>query len=261
MAEKIPALKKEVVVPRSRRGKKLLRILIALVAIVLIALFFRSPMSKISEVQVSGTNYVSGEDVKKSLGAGPGDSFFFPGVGKLKNNILALKPIESVSISKHFPGVVRVEVKEYPQVAVQLAEDGKVIAVLANGTALPIPEGKTTDKPILSGWKADDPNLAELCNALSALPAYLLADLSEIHPDPSNAYPKRIKLYTRSRFEVVTAIDKLQDKIPFLSDIVQNREPGKIIMLDADSYLPYSAENVTDSGSEAEKVKEKDSTQ
>jgi cell division protein FtsQ len=27
---------------------------------------------------------------------------------------------------------------------------------------------------------------------------------------------------------------------------VQNREPGKIIMLEADTYLPYSAENVTE---------------
>ncbi|MFC5403061.1 cell division protein FtsQ/DivIB [Cohnella soli] len=261
MTEKIPALKKEIAVPRSRRGKVLLVILIALVAIILVALFFRSSMSKITDVQVTGTNFITGEEVKNSLGAGAGDSFFFPSAGKLKSNVLKLKPIESVTVTKHFPGVVSVEVKEFAQVAVQLGENGKLIAVLANGTTIPIPEGKMADKPILSGWKAGDPNLDELCQVLNALPAYLLADLSEIHPDPSNAYPKRIKLYTRSRFEVITAIDKLQDKIPFLSDIVQNREPGKITMLDADSYLPYSAENVTNNGPEADKVKEKDSTQ
>jgi cell division protein FtsQ len=56
-------------------------------------------------------------------------------------------------------------------------------------------------------------------------------------------------------------VQLLAEKIPFLSDIVQNREPGKIIMLEVDTYLPYSAENVTDAAREADKVKEKDSTQ
>ncbi|RKP55273.1 FtsQ-type POTRA domain-containing protein [Cohnella endophytica] len=261
MADRIPALKRDGAIPRTRRNKRLLTILVALVAIVLVALFFRSPLSKISEIQVTGTTFLTHEEVTGELGVAVGDSFFFPSIGKLKARMAGLKPVQSLTIIKNFPGVLRVEVKEYPQVAIQLAPDGKVSAVLANGVVLPLPEGKMLDKPILSDWKSDDPNLAALCTALSGLPSYLLADLSEIHPDPSTAYPNRIKLFTRSRFEVVTTIDFLPDKISYLSDIVQNREPGKIIMLEADSYLPYSAENVTDGAQAADKVKEKDSTQ
>jgi cell division protein FtsQ len=261
MTDRIPALKREEVVPRTHRGRKLLRIVIALFIIVLIVLFFRSPLSKISEIQVSGTEYLSKEEITKALGVSPGDSFFLPGIGQLKKRISSLKPIESVKIIKNFPGVLRVEVKEYPQVAVQLAADGKVFAVLANGLSLPIPDGSLLDKPILSGWKAEDPNLVALCVLLSGLPSYLLADLSEIHPDPSVSYPNRVKLFTRSRFEVVTTVEKLKDKISYLSDIVQNREPGKIIMLEADTYLPYSAENVTVDPQGANKLKEKDTTQ
>lgn len=245
MAERIPALKLEKAVPTSRRGKKLLMVLVALIAIVLVALFFRSPLSKISEIQVTGTNYLSKDEVIKQLDVAAGDSFFFPSIGKLKGRLSELKPVQSMKIIKNFPGVLRVDVIEYPQVAIQLGADGKVSAVLANGYLMPIPEGKSLDKPILSDWKADDPNLAALCKALSGLPSYLLTDMSEIRPDPSTAYPNRIKLFTRSRFEVVTTIDLLPEKISYLSDIVQNREPGKIIMLEADSYLPYSAENVT----------------
>ncbi|WP_167746932.1 cell division protein FtsQ/DivIB [Cohnella luojiensis] len=262
MAERIPVLKREDGdIPPTSRGKKLLRLVISLVIIILIVLFFRSPLSKISEIQVTGTQYLSKEEVIKELDVSIGDSFFIPGIGQLKKRVSSLKPLESVKIVKNFPGVLQVEVKEYPQVAVQLAEDGKVFAVLSNGLTLPIPEGSVLDKLILSGWKQGDANLVDLCRVLSGLPSYLLADLSEIHPDPSTSYPNRIKLFTRSRFEVVTTIDRLTDKISYLSDIVQNREPGKIIMLEADTYLPYSAENVTGSTQEAGKVKEKDSTQ
>ncbi|BBI34670.1 cell division protein FtsQ/DivIB [Cohnella abietis] len=246
MTERIPALKREDKVPKTRREKKWLRILIALLIIVLIVLFFRSPLAKFSEIQVTGMVYLTKEEVTKALGVAPGDSFFVPGTGKLKKRVSSLKPIESVKITKKFPSVLRVEVKEYPQVAVQLAADGKVLAILSNGLSLTIPEGHLLDKPILSGWKPNDPILNALCAVLNELPAYLLADLSEIHPAPSAAYPNRIKLFTRSRFEVVTTVERLPDKITYLSDIVQNREPGKIIMLEADTYLPYSAENVTD---------------
>ena len=244
MTERIPALKREAEPPRSRRGKKLIRLLIALAAILLVVLFFRSPLSKIAEIQVEGNEFVGREDVVQALGVSSGDSFFFPGIGKLKQRVEELQPIESVRIIKNFPGVLRVKVKEYPQVAVRLAADGGMSAILSNGLMLPMPKDKLPDKPILSGWKTDDANLVELCRALSELPGYLLSDLSEIQPDPSVSYPKRIKLFTRSRFEVTTSIDLLKDKIAYLSDIVQNREPGKITMLDVDYYSPYSTEIV-----------------
>jgi cell division protein FtsQ len=260
MAERIPALKREEK-PRLRRGKKLLRIVIALFVIVLIVLFFRSPLSKFSEIQVTGMEYLSKEEVVTALDVSAGDSFFIPGVNQFKKRILSLKPIESVIITKKFPGVLRVEVKEYAQVAVQLASDGKMFSVLSNGLSLPILGDSLPDKPILSGWKPEDPNLVALCGILNGLPSYLLADLSEIHPDPSISYPNRIKLFTRSGFEVVTTVERLTDKISYLSDIVQNREPGKIIMLEVDTYLPYSAENVSNETQETNKLKEKDSTQ
>lgn len=259
--ERIPILKRVEQLPRTRRGKKLLRIVIALFIIVLIVLFFRSSLSKFSDIQVTGTEYLKQDEVLKALEVSPGDSFFIPGSGKLKKRVMSLKPIETVIIVKKFPGVLRVQVKEYPQVAVQLAADGKLFTVLSNGLNLPITDGNLPDKPILSGWNPEDPNLSALCLVLSGLPNHLLKDLSEIHPDPSISYPNRIKLFTRSRFEVITTVERLKDRISYLSDIVQNREPGKIIMLEADTYLPYSAENVIDDSQEADKLKEKDSTQ
>lgn len=261
MTQRIPALKEEAEKRTSRGKKVLLWIVFALVAFILIFLFLRSSLSKYSEIKVVGTSYLSEAEVVQTLDVKTGDSFFFPRISELKARVSKLEPLKSVTISKKFPGVLRVTVTEYPEVAVQLSEDGKVFSVLANGLVLPLRDGKLPDKPILSGWEPKDPNLIALCRILSELPSYMLSDLSEIHPDPSTAYPDRLKLFTRSRFEVVTTVSKLNDKISYLSDIVQNREPGRVVMLEADTYLPYSAENAVHETQEADNIKEKDSTQ
>lgn len=243
MNERIPALKGDPEVPRRRVGK-LLAILIALFAVLLVILFFRSSLSKVADIEVTGTNHLSEADVKKALGIVPGDSFFSPGAGKLEGNVKALPPVKNVRVVKKFPGTVEVHVEEYGDVATEIGSDGTVRVVLENGLALPAKAGALPDKPILTGWKPDSEVRKELCRVLAAMPAALLTDLSEIKPDPSASYPDRIKLFTRSRFEVQTTVSKLPEKIPYLSEIVENREPGRILMLEADTYLPFSAQNV-----------------
>ncbi|WP_219637783.1 cell division protein FtsQ/DivIB [Cohnella sp. CFH 77786] len=260
MNERIPALKREPEVPR-RRISKLLAVLIALFAIVLVVLFFRSPLSKVADIRVTGTNHLSESEVKKALGIVPGDSFFSPGSSKLEGNVKALPPVKNVRVVKKFPGTVEVRVQEYGEVAMEIGTDGAVRVVLENGLAVPAKSGSLPDKPILTGWRPDDAARKALCQALASMPDDLLTDLSEIKPDPSASYPDRIKLFTRSRFEVITTISKLQEKIPYLSEIVENREPGRILMLEADTYLPFSAENAPSETGEADKHKENGTTQ
>lgn len=260
MNERIPALRQEPEAPR-RRGGKLLAALIALFILVLAVLFFRSSLSKVTDIKVTGNSHLSEAEVKSALGVIPGDSFFIPGSAKLAGNVKTLPPVKDVQVIKQFPGKVEVRVTEFEEVASEINADGALMAVLENGLALPLKSGIMPDKPILTGWKSGDARFKELCASLGALPDALIADLSEIRPDPSTAYPDRIKLFTRSQFEVVTTVSKLQDKIPYLSEIVENREPGRIMMLEADTYLPYSAENAPIIPSETDKHKENGTTQ
>lgn len=247
MNERIPALKREPEAPRRRRGGKLIALLIALFAIVLVVLFFRSSLSKVEDIRVTGIRNLSEAEVKSALALEPGDSFFTPGAGKLEERIRALPPVEEVRVVKKFPGSVEVRVQEYGEVATELAADGSLKIVLESGLALPSKGGALPDKPVLTGWKPGDAVRTALCAALGGMEESLLTDLSEIKPDPSASYPDRIKIFTRSGFEVLTTAGKLQEKIPYLSEIVENREPGRITMLEADTYLPFSAENPPDS--------------
>jgi cell division protein FtsQ len=241
MNERIPALKREAEIPR-RRGGKLLALVILLFAIVLVVLFFRSPLSKVNDIHVTGTNHLSEAEVKNALGIQPGNSFFVPSSSKLGERIRKLKPVKDVKVLKKFPGKWEIQVTEFSEVATEITADGSIWAVLGNGLALPVKDKVLPDRPILTGWKQGDAVRKSLCAVLGNMPEALVADLSEITPDPSKAYPDRIRLFTRSRFEVVTTVGKLQEKIPYLSDIVQNREPGRVVMLEADTYMPYSAE-------------------
>ncbi|MDF2837207.1 MAG: Polypeptide-transport-associated domain protein FtsQ-type, partial [Paenibacillus sp.] len=141
---------------------------------------------------------------------------------------------------KVFPGVIKIEVQEYPVVAFELMSDGKLQALLSSGASVEAkPEGNAMDKPILTGWAQDDPVKRELTKQLALIPQKQLSDLSEIAPIPSKAYPDRIRMYTRTKFEVVTAVSVLQEKIEALNAVIETQEPGKITMLLADTYVPF----------------------
>ncbi len=250
MAERIPALKREPEEKR-RRGGKLLWIVIAIFVIAAVVLFFRSSLSRITEIEVTGAKHASAAEVEKALGVENGDSFFAGSSGTLEKRVKALKPVQSVQVSKVFPGKLTVRVTEYPEVAIELGAAGQASVVLANGYSVPLAEGVSLpDMPVLTGWKADDPNRAALCAALGGMQASLLGDLSQISPDPSKAYPDRIKLYTRSRFEITTTIGRLPDNMVLISEIVENREPGTVVLLEANTYQPYSAQSAQHGGPE-----------
>jgi len=242
MNERIPVLKREKRTP-ARRGSKILAALLALFAAVLVILFFRSSLSKVTEIHISGLHHLSEDEVREVLGIAPGDSFFFPAAGKLSANVAALPAVKHAEVLKKFPGVVEVRIQEYPEVAMYVQSDGSLTVVLENGLSLPAKDGFLPDKPILTGWRADSDVWKELCQVLSGISADDLADVSEIKPDPSLSYPDRIRIFTRSGFEVITTVSKLKDKISYLDEIMENREPGIITMLEADTYMPYSAKS------------------
>ncbi|CAM3727143.1 FtsQ-type POTRA domain-containing protein [Cohnella lubricantis] len=249
MAERIPALRPEPVAPR-RRGGTLLGIVIALFAIALIVLFFHSSLSRITDIEITGTRYAAAADVEQALGIQEGDSFFKGSPKKLEAKIEEIGPVQNATVTKRFPGHLKIEVQEFAAVAVELNDTGRASLVLENGLSIPMKEGESLpDMPILTGWNVNDPNRAALCGVLGKLEPAALGDFSQIAPDPSNAYPDRIKLFTRSKFEIVTTIGKLPGKMDIMGEIVANRAPGLITLLEADYYLPYSAQNEQQSGS------------
>jgi cell division protein FtsQ len=244
MSSQMPVLKEP---NRKRMGsRKLLTILILLFVALLTVLFFNSSISKVSEIQIEGTRFVTHEEINKAAAILIGDAFFRTSSSTIKERVLTLPQINDVKITKVFPGLLKIAVEEYPVVAFELSKQGEMTALLSNGTTVEADSDvmQLVDKPVLSGWTDDNPVKAELTTQLGKITAKQLSDLSEIIPYPSSAYPDRIRIYTRTKFEVVTAVSVLTDKIEALNAVIETQEPGKITMLLADTYVPFQSESL-----------------
>ncbi|MFF2886749.1 cell division protein FtsQ/DivIB [Paenibacillus sp. NPDC057967] len=253
MSTQMPVLKEP---PRKRRGnKKLLAVLFLLFIALLAVLFFNSSISKISEIQITGTHFTSTEEIAGASRIEVGDAFFQIASADISANVKTLPQVEDAKVMKVFPGIVKITVQEYPVVAFELSAQGDLTALLSNGTSVSAEqEGlQLLDKPVLSGWETTDPVKLELTKQLALIPAKQLSDLSEISPIPSKAYPDRIRMYTRTKFEVITAVSVLTEKIDALNAVIETQEPGKITMLLADTYVPFHTEEDGDE-SHSEKV-------
>jgi cell division protein FtsQ len=235
----IPALKKEKT--KKRTGRKIVILLIGLFITLLIILFFRSSISKIAQIEISGFELVSKEQIGQASKIAIGDSYFYVGSSEIEKRVKTLKTIEWVKVTKKFPGFIHIEVKEFQRVAFQLTSDGGMDALMADGSSVPL-KGRSLpmDRPIMSNWKNEDPLKKQLCMVLAQIPQSMLSDISEIKPNPSAAYEDKIKIYTRSQFEVNTTVSYLLEKIPYLSSLIndmkekQNTTAGILSLLDSD---------------------------
>jgi cell division protein FtsQ len=244
--QKVPPLPKPP--GRIRSNKKLLAFLFIFFITVLVILFFQSSLSRISEVQIEGTEIIAQDAVGQASGIKAGDRFFATSARTIEERVKGLPMVQSAAVTKHFPGVVHILVKEYPKVAFQITAEGKKQVVLADGHVFDLPSvGVPLDRPILSGWADDDPNKVKLCHVLGEISVNALSDISEIKPDQSLAYPDKIKIYTRSQYEVYTTIAYLPDKIDTLPALIadlkeNNKNNGIINMLEVDSHAPFETD-------------------
>ncbi|MFX3633151.1 MAG: cell division protein FtsQ/DivIB [Candidatus Pristimantibacillus sp.] len=255
MGKLMPVLKEPV--RKKRGGRRLLFILFLLFVVLLSVLFFNSSISKISTIKIEGSQYASQEEIQQAADIVIGDAFFGASTERIENRIRSLKPINEVTVAKTFPGAVKITVKEFPVVAFEIAPDGGMTAILSNGsTVTAFSNDVLVDKPVLSGWKEGDQNRVALTKQLGLISAKQLSDLSEIIPFPSKAYPDRIKIYTRTKFEVITSVSVLSSKIEALNAVIETQEPGKITMLLADTYVPFDSSSTENMESD-----EKETTQ
>lgn len=236
----IPRLPKPKI--KKNRGKKVIYLLLLFFIVLLFVLFFRSSISKIDSIEIKGNHYTELKQVGQALSIEIGDSFFSASAERLEKRIRQLTNVENVTVIKRFPGQIQIKIKEFAEVAHVIGQDGKMEIILSNGNVvIPIKGESIKLMPVLSGWEQQIDNQKKLSEQLKDIPQTILSDISQIKPDPSPSYPDRIRLYTRSHFEVITTIGYLPDKIEYMRAIIDKREPGEIILLEANSYRSYKS--------------------
>ncbi len=223
--------------PRRRGNRKLLFFLFVFFVALLGVLFFQSSFSKIHQIEVEGNRLLTKEQIVEAAGIAVGDHFFAVSGGEIDERVSQLGAAEQVNTTKRFPGSIAIVVKEYPVVALELTEGGEVAGILTNATSVPYGNVENAaSRPILSGWD-DVEAKRRLTETLATIAQEHLQDVSEIRPSPTDSFPDRIVMYTRSRYEVVTRISYLAEKISLLDDYVydlrnDDRTSGRIVLMD-----------------------------
>lgn len=227
---------------RKNRGGKIIFLLTLFFLALLAVLFFRSDLSKIDTIEIVGVRYTKAEQVGQALGVQEGNSFFAATGDKLQQRVAELPYVKTTEVKKTFPGKIHVHIEEFEEVAYSLDASGQIQAMLENGMEVePLPGEPIRYLPILSDWESGSKPLIAMTALLSQIPGPVLADISQIKFDPSSSYPDRIRMYTRSYFEVITTIEYLPHKLDYMRAIIAESEPGVITMLEANTHQPYTA--------------------
>ena len=163
----------------------ILSICFVIVLTVLSTSFFR-----VKEIEVKGVKRVSSKEIIKRSELMIGESTIFFLEGVVKNRIKASPLISGVSIKRHFPNKVVIEIDEAVPSWLVIREDGELYYMSDKGKMLG--EANTQDGfdyPILFGEGISNPILLEMALEINKLArdseVINLKDISEIHLDPN----------------------------------------------------------------------------
>lgn len=224
-----------------RRNKKLLLLLMLFFISISILLFFNSSFSKITDIQVKGTVITERQTILNQSGVAGGDNYFRVEPEQISRRLEQIQTVKQAKVVKSFPGRIHIDIEEFPLVAYTLKDNGTMTALLSNGYEVPVGAGSIADKPILRGFDAYPDLKQSLCRTLAGIAETQMDDISEIVPDPTESYPDRIRLYTRSAYTVITTIGFLPHKLAYFGQIVEELrindvDGGVITMLEADTH-------------------------
>ena len=142
---------------RHKRTGLLLRLLTMLVVVAVfilgVAIFF-----KVSEIQVTGNNLYTADQVVEASGIGSGDNLMTLGKASAAGRIIALLPyVEAVQIERILPDTVVIHVQESDAVYAVAADDGTSWLMNGSGKILEQADVSATGYPRLLGITAQAP--------------------------------------------------------------------------------------------------------
>ncbi|MBC1935517.1 cell division protein FtsQ/DivIB [Listeria grandensis] len=233
---RIPELKKY-------RKKKLIRhmsiLISAFVLLILITLYFLSPLSKVARIYVDGNHQV---DEKTILAEGNLnlDEFIFAlnkskSASKLEENPL----IKKATIELQGFNTLRVHITENQTVGYQ-EKEGQYFDILETGKLLTtqpkqFPIGNS---PIFSNFK-NGTALKDMVSQLNKLPEGVRLSISEVHFAPTKSDDEHIRLYMNDGNEVSATIATFAEKMAHYPSIVAQLKADQkgIIDLEIGSYF------------------------
>lgn len=226
--DRIPNLKET---RRKKAKRRFMFYLTVLLLLILIVVYLETPLSHIRTIQVEGQHYLDEVDILEVSGLTEELSIWSFEKAVIEKEITRIKEIKSVTVTRHFPQDVRIEITENSTVG-YLYNNTKIIPVLENGTKLDHAslDSYSGDAPLMINF-GDDEYLELLISQLKETKPQLVDHISELHYAPTEANPYQIHLYMTNGFELKTSIRDFSNHIKSYPSIVSqldSNDPGLI---------------------------------
>ena len=236
LEERIPKLKQRRIKKANRRAIMLLSLFFLLLVLVL---YFLSPLSNVSTVKVKGNDYVTNEMVVKSSGVTSETSIWKIDKDEIAEKLKEIPYIKDASVELVLPNTVRITVDEYRQLG-YVVKSSSYLPVLESGKMIePMKkEDVNLSAPLLFGYE-EGRAFESMAEALAKLPEEIVNSISEIHYTPTETDGYHATLYMNDGFEVSATSKTLAKKLVHYPSIVSQITEGAkgVIDLEVGSYF------------------------
>lgn len=247
--ERIPKIKEQ---RKHKTNRRLITFIVLFFLMVLLIVYFQTPISKVSTIEISGNKNVPAKTIEADSGMHRGTTEFWSlSQDQAEKKIEMNKLIKTAEVTKSLPNKIHIRIEEYKSIA-YLEKDAQYFPVLENGTVLPEGGLPREGMPILMDWNDDDKR-KELAGQLIKLPESINRSISEIYYTPSDSDPSHMTLYMNDGFIVSASLKTFSDKMISYPDIVKEIEDGAkgIIHMEVATYFeefPQKKEETKEEG-------------
>ncbi|MYL28244.1 MULTISPECIES: cell division protein FtsQ/DivIB [Halobacillus] len=233
--DRIPKLKQT---RRKKANRRLILYLTILFFLIAAVVYLQSPLSNVRNITVEGEYHVSAEEIQTLAGITTETNYWRIDPEALKEKIESHEEITFASIDRSFPNNVTIEVEEAARIG-YVQSNGRYDVIMEDGSRLEeetaLPGG---DAPVLAGFNKET-YLKEMSRELKELPSSVSDLISEVHWEPEDGNPYKIRLYMNDGYQVEASIRTFSEKMPAYPSIAAQLEEGAegIIHIDVGAYF------------------------
>lgn len=234
---------------RRRRHRIQLGIFLTVVVLItLLLLYMFTSISYVKSVTITGNHLVSEKKVRDIMNITNKDRIYAISKSKIEQNIKLQDGVKNVTVRRHFPNTVSIDIDEY-EVRAIVADGSTFHPILENGQELnKISAGGSYDVPIVKDFGRAE--LKQLTDVLNKTKAEVRNNISEINFVPNQEASSRVQFFMNDGLEVIGDLRTIDDKLNYYPsmaaevprDAQGNLVKAGIIDLEVGSvFIPYES--------------------
>ncbi|MDQ0299044.1 cell division protein FtsQ [Salibacterium salarium] len=242
--DRIPGIKEK---RKKRTNRRLITYLSIFFILILVVVYFQSPLSDVRNIQVEGMVHVDADKLVNQSGIEKGVNIWNADLSGAERNVTEMDQIDSVSVDRSLPSTVLIKVNEYNRLA-YIEMDSGYSPVLQNGTILrdDVEQELPADAPILRNFSNED-KLEMLTEELTQLGEGVLNRISEIVYAPTDEDEGELRLYMNDGITVSSLINNFASHMSSYPSVARevDEDADGILHMKMSPYFESTEEEIT----------------